>query len=122
MASRRRPENEDLTPFTLDAGEPGPRVARIQHLLFEEIDRLFRMDVRDRQLQGVTIMSLHLSPDLRNAKVYYALPDVPPRSEQERRVKEGLLRVTPFLRAQVAATLGMKRTPDLHFHRDRTAE
>ncbi len=84
--------------------------------------------MRDRRLQGLVITSLHLSPDLRNAKVYYALPEVPadaPHAVQnaaERDTRTGLLRVTPFVRARVAEALATKRTPDLHFHRDRLAE
>lgn len=93
---------------------------RLQHLLFEEVDRLFRLEVRDQALQEVTITSLQLSPDLRNAKIYYALRREVPGLE--RKVRDALERVTPFLRARVAEALTTKRTPDLHFHRDRMAE
>jgi ribosome-binding factor A len=122
MTRRHRPDRDEArtpyAPFSQD--EPGPRLLRLQHLLFEEVDRLFRLEVRDQALQEIAITSLHLSPDLRNAKVYYALRGQSPGLE--RRVREGLERVTPFLRARVAEALTTKRTPDLHFHRDRMAE
>lgn len=122
MTRRHRPDRDEAktpyAPFSQD--EPGPRLLRLQHLLFEEVDRLFRLEVRDEALQEVAITSLNLSPDLRNAKVYYALRGQ--SAGLERRVREGLERVTPFLRARVAEALTTKRTPDLHFHRDRMAE
>lgn len=123
MTRRHRKEQQqdaDLaTPFTL--GEPGPRAMRLEHLLFEELDRLFRLEVNDRRVQRVVPMAVQLSPDLRNAKILYAVREGA-RPVKERDVHEGLERVKPFLRARVAEALALKRTPDLHFHRDRMAE
>lgn len=117
--SRQRGRGEEDVPFSVeDTG--GGRAQRLQHLLFEEVDRLFRLEVNDSRLQEVSIVGLQLSPDLRNAKVMYALRGRAVRREEQ--VQEGLQRVTPFLRARVAEALTIKRTPDLHFHRDRTAE
>jgi ribosome-binding factor A len=115
---QRRGEADLLTP--LGGPEPGPRLQRLQHLLFEEVDRLFRLEVNDRRLQHVVPVALELSPDLRNAKVRYALRRG--GDAAERAARDGLKAVTPFLRARVAEALSIKRTPDLHFHRDKVAE
>jgi ribosome-binding factor A len=120
----RRPEDADapFSPDSLDAfSGPGPRAQRLEHIVFEEIDRLFRLEVSDPRLADVVPTSVQLSPDLRNAKVYYALPKLKNESGL-RAIQEGLLRVTPFLRARLAEAVSMKRLPDLHFHRDRLAE
>lgn len=124
---QRKPAAQDQ-PFVFDRdgrggrGEgPGPRGARLQHLLYEEIDRLFRLEVNDRRLQGLRPLWLQLSPDLRNAKVLYGmLPGAPPVGDKE--LKDALQRVSAFLRARIAEALVIKRVPDLHFHRDRIAE
>ncbi len=106
----------------------GPRTERLQHLLFEEVDRLFRLEINDRRLQDVAPVALELSSDLRNAKVMYGMRGKAAgktgaaETQQDRAVREGLTKVTPFLRARVAEALSMKRVPDLHFHRDRVAE
>ncbi len=122
MSRHRKPENDADSPFSLDeqieTGSPGLRAARIEHILFEELDRLFRLEVTDPSLSDVVPSSVQLSPDLRNAKVYYALR----RAPNPRAVQDGLKRVTPFLRARLADVLVMRRLPDLHFHRDRMAE
>lgn len=114
----------------------GPRVLRLERLFFEELDRLFRLEVSDPRLSNLAIARVQLSPDLRNAKVYYARRDAVPgraagltpgaarvREEaQQKTIHDGLDRVTPFLRARLADVVQMKRLPDLHFHRDRDAE
>ena len=117
----------------------GTRVLRLSHLLFEELYRLFRFEVSDPALSEVFPTSLSLSPDLRNAKVYFALLPPPEESEQVRAQKTkgaarvlveaklrivslALSKVTPFLRVRLSEAVQMKRLPDLHFHRDRLAE
>ncbi len=127
-------------PFSLDSGESlGSRVVRLQHLMFEELYRLFRLEVSDPRLQEVVPTSLQLSPDLRNAKVMFAIRKPPEEAKDVkakktpgeariaveaklRTISEGLMKVTPFLRVRLADAVSMKRLPDLHFHRDRLAE
>jgi ribosome-binding factor A len=137
MVRQARLNDDADAPFSLDAWDaPGPRVQRLAHILFEEIDRLFRLEVSDPRLSDVEPTSVQLSPDLRNAKVYYALRRAPDaklaanlsrarKTQAEAAVREvqaALLRVTPFLRARLADVVVMRRLPDLHFHRDRLAE
>lgn len=115
--------------------------------MFEELDRLFRLEVSDPRLSDVVPVRVQLSPDLRNAKVYFAMgrgdagagqsrgqgrgkpaagqPAASPKllaAAAVKAVQEALMRVTPFLRARLADVVVMKRIPDLHFHRDRLAE
>lgn len=117
--------------------------------MFEELDRLFRLEVSDPRLSDVVPVRVQLSPDLRNAKVYFAMgrgdagagqgqgrgqgrgkpaagqPVASPKllaAAAVKTVQEALMRVTPFLRARLADVVVMKRIPDLHFHRDRLAE
>ena len=139
MAKHTRGRRADQdAPFTLDSGEtPGTRALRLQHLLFEELYRLFRMEVNDPKLADLVPTSVEMSSDLRNAKVMYALRDPvgtvqPPEHKkaavrrhsdpQTREVQAALLRVTPYLRTRLADGMAMKRLPDLHFNRDRLAE
>lgn len=130
-SGRRDPD----APFTLDSGETlGARALRLEHLLFEELYRLFRMEVNDPRLAELVPTSVQMSPDLRNAKVMYALREDPlaaanakplarravdPRA---RAIADALQRVTPFLRTRLVDVVMMKRLPELHFHRDRMAE
>ena len=82
---------------------------------------------------------MQLSPDLRNAKVMFAMRKPPEKTKAvlakktagEKRIlvnaklkviHEALAKVTPFLRVRLADSIIMKRLPELHFHRDRLAE
>jgi len=123
-------------PFTLDSGETlGARALRLEHLLFEELYRLFRMEVNDPRLAELVPTSVQMSPDLRNAKVMYALREDPRAAAanakpvarraadpRARAIEDALQRVTPFLRTRLVDVVAMKRLPELHFHRDRMAE
>jgi ribosome-binding factor A len=131
-------------PFTL-AGEGlggetlGLRAQRLSHILFEELYRLFRLEVNDPRLADVVPTTVELSPDLRSARVLYSLRNPPEQSEayktartpgmaralvheHVRNVNEGLARVAPFLRARLRDAVSIRYMPDLHFHRDRIAE
>lgn len=131
-------------PFTLAGeglgGEPlGLRAQRLSHILFEELYRLFRLEVNDPRLADVVPSSVELSPDLRSARVLYSLRNPPEQSEayktartpgmaralvheHVRAVNEGLERVLPFLKARLRDAISIRYMPDLHFHRDRIAE
>lgn len=121
MKSRRHPSEQPFNLFEVD-GPSGNRVVRLEHLFFEEVDRLFRLEVSDPRLQVLSIVSLHLSPDLRNAKVNFALDPTAEFVPPEKEIQAGLSKAMPFLRARLAEALSMKRIPTLHFHRDRLAE
>ncbi len=130
-SGRRDPD----APFTLDSGETlGARALRLEHLLFEELYRLFRMEVNDPRLAELVPTSVQMSPDLRNAKVMYALREDPRAAAnakpvarraadpRARAIEDALQRVTPFLRTRLVDVVARKRLPELHFHRDRMAE
>jgi ribosome-binding factor A len=128
MGRPGRREQDADAPFTLDAFDtPSVRVQRLEHIMFEELYRLFRLEVSDPRLADVVPTSVQLATDLRNAKVYYAVRRTMPTQKLAaaaamRTVQEGLDKVTPFLRVRLAEVLLMRRLPELHFHRDRLAE
>lgn len=120
MKKRKHPSE---LPFHLISVESptGNRAARLEHLFFEELDRLFRFEVSDPRLQDIILMFVQVSQDLRNAKAMYAIkPEEGVSSEKE--VKAGLAKAAPFLRARLAEHFAMKRVPELCFQRDRLAE
>ncbi len=119
--SRRHPSEQPFSLFEVE-GPSGNRLARLEHLFFEEVDRLFRFEVSDPRLQDVSIVSLQLSPDLRNAKVNYAIDPAASPMPTLKEVQMGFEKAMPFLRSKLAEALAMKRIPTLHFHRDRLAE
>ena len=108
-------------PSTLNPGDPPPegfghRQARLEHILLDEIQRLIRDEATDPSLDGVLLLSLHLSPDGGHARIAYAvLAPLGAEAQRGRRSKEGLARATGFLRARLAELLNLKKLPKLSF-------
>lgn len=121
MKKRKHPSELPFNLFTVDA-PTGNRLPRLEHLLSEEISRLFRLEVSDPRLQHLVIVAVQLSPDMKNVRISYAVQPNAETAIGDKQILEGLSRVTPFLRARVAEALSFKRVPNLNFHRDRLAE
>ncbi len=98
---------------------PGQRQLRIgeeiRHVLANILER---ETFRDPGLANVsvTVTEVRPSPDLRHARVYI----VPLGGGDPKPILEGLKRVKPFLRRQLASHLTMKFIPDLVFAADTT--
>jgi len=76
-------------------------------------------EVHDPRVRGVTVLAAEVSPDLRNAKVFFTVTgDV----RDERRVMQGLQSARGFLQGKVAARLQTKVTPELRFEIDNSAK
>jgi ribosome-binding factor A len=100
-----------------DRESAGYRHGRLERLILEELRALLREDVSDPALVDARITSLVLSVDYRHARVHFALRasssvDV---DRERSRVERAFERATPFLRAQLADAIDLKRVPDLRF-------
>jgi ribosome-binding factor A len=99
---------------------PGQRQLRVGEELRHVLAAIFERETfRDPALMGVhlTVTEVRPSPDLRHARVYV----VPlGGSKDMSAILEGLKRVKPFLRREVAARVQIKFIPDLIFAADTT--
>ena len=91
----------------------GARTLRLQELIREELNFMLRGEVRDPRLDGVEITIVELSGDGSRARAWFTT-----EHDNERAALEALERAAGFLRDDLAASLGLKRTPDLRFRRD----
>lgn len=90
---------------------------RVGVQIMDELARLLRENVSDPRIKLVTLTRIDVSPDMRNAIVFYsaftAKGDVDVES-----IGEGLASAAPFLRRRAAQVLPMKRMPELRFRYD----
>jgi ribosome-binding factor A len=96
---------------------PGQRQLRIGEEIRHALARIFERDtLRDPALANVrlTVTEVRPAPDLRHARVYV----VPLGGGNMAPILEGLQRVKPYLRREMAAQLQMRYIPDLHFAAD----
>jgi ribosome-binding factor A len=103
------------------------RTARVNEVVREVLaDELERLS--DPRLGLLTVTGVEVTPDLRQATVYYSAL-IPPRGEEEHDTRglhpppptttEGALRsVAPQLQAAIARQVRMKYTPHLVFRED----
>lgn len=90
------------------------RMARINHLLQEEIADLLRTEAKDETFTDslISITEVDTSPDLRSARVYFSvLGD----EEQTKAAQEHLSRAANFLRRGLMGRLDLRQTPRLEF-------
>ncbi len=111
--TRRRtsPDKENRSP-----GQRQLRVGEeIRHLL---ADLLERGNMHDPDLRGasITVTSVDLSPDLRNAVAFV----MPLGGQDEKRLMAAMRRAAPWFRARVGERAGLRHAPEIRFELDRT--
>ncbi len=76
-------------------------------------------DVSDPRLKMIAVQSVDVSPDLRQAKVYYSLLD---SNIEESEIDNAFSKAKGYLRNHIAQTVQLKYAPDLIFVRDQTRD
>ncbi len=84
---------------------------RVEHAILEELRTILRDDIEDPELEGVRITAVVLTADQRTARAHFTVPRGRPRTSVER----AFARAAPFLRARLAESVELKRTPELRF-------
>ena len=111
MARRRSSDKDNRTP-----GQRQLRVGEeIRHLL---ADLLERGNMRDPDLReaSITVTSVDVSPDLRNATAFV----MPLGGHDETRLMAAMRRAAPWFRARVGERAGLRYAPEIRFELDRT--
>jgi len=96
---------------------PGQRQLRVGEEIRHALAHIFeRETLRDPALANVrlTVTEVRPSADMRTARVYV----VPLGGGDMKPILEGLARVKPFLRREMAARVGLRFIPDLTFAAD----
>ena len=98
-------------------GKEFERTQRVSHFLHEELARLLQSTVRDPRVQEVNLTGVEVSRDLSHAKVFFTLMnDASPDERAE--VAAVLLKVSGFLRSELAKASAMRTVPRLSFRFD----
>lgn len=95
------------------------RAARVAQSLREVVSVLLQRQIKDPRVSMVTVTDVQMSPDLRNARIYYTCPG---EQGERDRAAEGLKRAAGFMRAQVTRELNLRYAPDLRFEYDHSIE
>jgi ribosome-binding factor A len=91
------------------------RPDRVGHLLQQKLAEVFARGLKDPRIGLVTITGVKMSPDLREAWVYWTVHGEAAVREETTR---GIEAARGWLRRMVGGTLGLRVVPDLHFTYD----
>ncbi len=93
------------------------RAAQVGQQIHRIVARLFVTEVNDPRLEGVEIVDVDLTPDLRNAHIYYMMLDGEPPSSE---VQKALNGTTKFVQSKLAERLAVKYIPGIQFRFDKS--
>ena len=92
---------------------------KITAALKKEVSNIIHDELRDPRLGFVTIIKVELTPDLRNAKIFFSVLG----SEQEHiKTREALDSAAGFIRRLIARRIKLRLVPEIIFREDRSGE
>ena len=95
------------------------RADRVADLILKELAEVLVRRVKDPRLADITLTKVDVSPDLRNAKVYYSLLGDDQKKDE---VAGGLDSARGFVKRELGKRLYLRRIPDIVFYFDDSLE
>jgi len=95
------------------------RVQRVADSLRELLATLLLREVKDPRIGMVTLTAVHLTADLRHARVFFSI--LGPADKRQETLR-GLQSASGFLRSEIARRLKLRVVPDLVFEFDPSLE
>jgi ribosome-binding factor A len=100
-------------------GKDTRRVNRLGDLIKEEISSLLIREIKDPRIGMLTVTDVEVSPDIRTAKVFYAVSGDQKARDQ---VQRGLESAVGFIKTAIAHNLTIRRVPELVFIYDKSLD
>lgn len=95
------------------------RPEKVAELLREEIAQIVGYEIDDPRVASVTVTDVRMSKNLRDARVFVVIAGT---EAETAAALEGLRHASTYVRRQLGLTLGLRRTPQVHFVRDTVEE
>jgi len=95
------------------------RSERVADAVQKELSILFLQKVRDEKLSDVTVTSVRVTDDLKNARVFYTTYG---DDAERKKTAEALRRAAGFVRSHLAKVLNLRYTPSIRFEYDLKAD
>lgn len=90
------------------------RSDRIADLIKVEISQVLSLEVRDPRVQGITVLNVLLTSDMKKADIFISQSNSFNEIEPEE-VKKGLEKAKGFIRRKLSKNLNLRRTPEIFF-------
>ena len=90
------------------------RSDRIADLLKVEISQVLSQEVKDPRVQGITVLNVMLTPDMKKADILISQSNSFNEVNLDE-VKQGLEKAKGFIRKKLSQHLNLRRTPEIFF-------
>ena len=90
------------------------RSDRIADLIKVEISKVLSHEVKDPRVQGITVLNVLLTPDMKKADIFISNSNSFNEIDPEE-VKIGLEKAKGFIRRKLSRNLSLRRTPEIFF-------
>ncbi len=90
------------------------RSDRIADLIKVEISQVLSQEVRDPRVQGITVLNVLLTSDMKKADIFISQSNSFNEIDPEE-VKKGLEKAKGFIRRKLSKNLNLRRTPEIFF-------
>ena len=90
------------------------RSDRIADLLKVEISQVLSQEVKDPRVQGITVLNVMLTPDMKKADILISQSNSFNEVKLDE-VKQGLEKAKGFIRKKLSQNLNLRRTPEIFF-------
>ena len=90
------------------------RSDRIADLIKVEISKVLSHEVKDHRVQGITVLNVLLTPDMKKADIFISNSNSFNEIDPEE-VKIGLEKAKGFIRRKLSRNLNLRRTPEIFF-------
>ncbi len=95
------------------------RDKRIAEEIRREVSQILHFEMSDPRISGASVTGVKVSPDLRFARVYYAMPG---NEDRKAAAAAGLKKSAGFVRHLLTERLDMKFSPQIEFFYDESFE
>ena len=95
------------------------RTVQVGGLIQQEISDLLLRKLKDPRLEMVIITGVDVSPDLKQARVYFSRFGNP---EEVRQTADGLVKAAGFIKRELGTRLKLRYVPELQFIHDTSYE
>ena len=90
------------------------RSDRIADLIKVEISQVLSLEVRDPRVQGITVLNVLLTSDMKKADIFISQSNSFNEIDIEE-VKKGLEKAKGFIRRKLSKNLNLRKTPEIFF-------
>ena len=97
----------------------GHRAERLADRIRTEVAEIISGEVKDPRIGFATVTNVDLSPDLHLARVSVSVLG---SAEERQKSLQGLVSAAGYVRHELGVRLGLRRTPELAFVLDQSAE